>query len=68
MMADWNKDEADGTARRALIMFAPLLWPASVILAGDPPKLDVTFCRNWSAVTMSLSPRLVDPSGPRKPS
>jgi hypothetical protein len=46
MIADWNKDDADGTASKALIIFPPLLWPATVILEEEPPKLGATFFRN----------------------
>ena len=45
-MADWNKDDADGTASRALIILAPLLGPTTVILEEEPPKLGTTFCKN----------------------
>lgn len=66
-MADWNKDEAEGAASSALIILAPLLWPATVTLEDSPPKLGITSFKNWSAVTISFNPRLVEPSGPRKP-
>jgi hypothetical protein len=45
-MADVKREEADGTARRALIMLAPLLWPARVILDELPPKEGTTFFKN----------------------
>lgn len=45
-MADWNRDDADGTASSALIMLAPLLCPATVILDTDPPKLGMTLPKN----------------------
>lgn len=67
MMAEWNREEADGTASRARIMLAPLLCPATVILDADPPKAGTVLAKNWRAVTMSFRPRLVVPSGPRKP-
>jgi hypothetical protein len=46
MMPDWNKDDADGTASKALIILPPLLWPATVIFDEEPPKLGATFCKN----------------------
>ncbi len=67
-MACWNRESAEGTARRALIMFAPELWPATVILEAEPPKLGTTFCRNERAVITSATARLCAPEGARKPS
>jgi len=68
MMADWNKDEADGTASNALIIVPPLLCPARVIFEGLPPKDGRTVRKNERAVTTSLTARLVVPSGDNKPS
>jgi hypothetical protein len=67
-MADWNKDVADGTASRVLIMLAPLLCPAMVILELEPPKDGMTVRKNDKAVTTSLTARFVGPPGAMKPS
>ena len=66
-MADLNRELAEGTASNALIMLAPLLWPASVIVVV-PPKADATFFTNFIAFMMSLTARFVLPSGAMKPS
>ena len=65
---DTNNDEADGVASRARIMFAPELWPATVILPAFPPKLGTTFCRNFRPVMTSLRARLALPFGAKRPS
>ena len=67
-MADLNSDDADGVASKALTMFAPLLWPARVILEALPPKAGTTFCKNFMALTTSLTAKLVAPLGAIKPS
>jgi hypothetical protein len=65
---DWNNDDADGTASKALTMFAPLLCPAIVILDALPPKLGATFFKKFKAETMSFTARFVVLSGAMKPS
>lgn len=58
-IADLKSEAADGVPKSALIALAPLLWPARVILDGLPPNEGRTVRKNLSAVTVSLSPRLV---------
>ena len=67
-IADLKRDDADGTARSALIMLAPLLWPARVILELLPPKAGTTFFKNCIALTRSLTARFVPPLGAINPS
>jgi hypothetical protein len=67
-MAFWNNDDAEGAANSRRIMFAPLLWPASVIFFESPPKEGTTLAKNLSAVMVSFTARLVDPSGAKRPS
>jgi len=67
-IADLNSEEADGTASNALIMLAPLLWPAREILEAPPPNAGTTFFKKFIALTRSLTARLVVPSGAMNPS
>lgn len=66
-MADWKSDDAEGVASSALIMFAPELCPAMVILDAEPPKLGMTFCKKRSAFIVSITALFVAPVGPMKP-
>lgn len=66
--ADWNREEAEGAANKALTKFAPALWPAMVIFDDEAPKLGRTCCRNAKAFITSLTARLYPPSGCKKPS
>ena len=65
-IADANRLSADGVASSARIMFAPLLWPASVIFEL-PPKEVTTLWTNFIAFITSCTARLVPPSGAIKP-
>ena len=67
-MAALNSEDADGVASNALIMLAPLLCPAKVILQGSPPNAGTIFRKNSIAFMRSLIARLVVPSGDMKPS
>jgi len=67
-MADLNSEDADGVASNALIMVAPLLCPANVILQCEPPNAGTMFRKNFIAFITSLTARLVVPSGDMKPS
>lgn len=67
-IADWKKGSASGVANRALTMFAPALCPAIVILEAEPPKLGTTIWRKPRAAMTSVTARLWDPLGSRKPS
>lgn len=67
-MADWNREDAEGIASMPRIMFAPELWPASVILEVLPPKLGRTFFKKFNEVMMSLAAKFVCPLGAMSPS
>lgn len=68
MIADLNKEEAEGTASNDLIKDAPALCPARVICVASPPKLGTTFCKNFKAFIASLIAKLVCPLGGKNPS
>ena len=65
---DLNSGEADGVAKRALIILPPLLCPASVIFEVEPPNEGITWFKKFIALITSFTARLVEPSGDMKPS